>query len=230
MSSFNNVGNQGSKSVKSVNASKFEYSEVKNKVSIPMYFYNIIVPQLGSYYDLYPVDFDQKIVVCCPIHDEDTPSFRYYESTSSFYCFGCQRGGDIVELHRYFAEKLNGTRPDRDEAVAFLYTYFLQGNETQSFIVTDPELVEKKSTDAEVVKLNTYRFRLEQSISFDKLLKDEVKKELWEILDSIDLLLSKDLINATEAEKYIKQAVKRLITIDATNKRIIYNGKVKENV
>ena len=59
-------------------------AEVLAKVSIPMYFYNVIVPQLGDYYDLYPVDFDSKPVVCCPLHDEDTPSFRYYEDTNSF--------------------------------------------------------------------------------------------------------------------------------------------------
>ena len=57
--------------------------EVLLRVSIPMYFYNIIVPQLGDYYDLYPVNFENKPVVCCPLHDEDTPSCRYYPETES---------------------------------------------------------------------------------------------------------------------------------------------------
>ena len=89
----------GSGNIRSVSEIKMMATEVKNKVTIPMYFYRIIVPQLGSYYDNYPVNFDAKIVVCCPLHDEDTPSFRYYEATSSFYCF-CSRYGQVIHcLH-----------------------------------------------------------------------------------------------------------------------------------
>ena len=32
----------------------------------------------------------------CPFHSEKTPSFTVYGDTSSFYCFGCQTGGDPV--------------------------------------------------------------------------------------------------------------------------------------
>lgn len=42
---------------------------------------------------------------CCPLHDEDTASFRYYEDEDTFYCFGCRIGGDIVVLHRALAAK-----------------------------------------------------------------------------------------------------------------------------
>ena len=31
----------------------------------------------------------------CPFHNEKTPSFTVYPDSSSFYCFGCQVGGDI---------------------------------------------------------------------------------------------------------------------------------------
>lgn len=33
----------------------------------------------------------------CPLHSEDTPSFKIY-SNNSFYCFGCGKGGDVVDL------------------------------------------------------------------------------------------------------------------------------------
>ena len=219
-----NANTNSTKNVKSVYVSKQMETDVKNKITIPMYFYNIIVPQMGSYYDEYPVDFDQKIVVCCPLHDEDTPSCRYHESTNSFYCFGCQKGGDVTQLHRYFAEKMNGVMPDRDEANAFLYAYFIQGKESETFISNQQVPQEKLNTDAEIVKFNVYRFNLEQSISFDKSLKLEVKQQLWSLLDNIDLLLSLDKIKATEAEQYLKQQVRKLITFDSDIKKIKYKG------
>lgn len=32
----------------------------------------------------------------CPFHSEKTPSFTVFGATSSFYCFGCNAGGDVV--------------------------------------------------------------------------------------------------------------------------------------
>ena len=34
----------------------------------------------------------------CPYHEERTPSCHVYEKTNSFYCFGCSKGGDVIEL------------------------------------------------------------------------------------------------------------------------------------
>jgi len=35
-----------------------------------------------------------------PDHEDRVPSFVVYPETNSFYCFGCLRGGDVVELAR----------------------------------------------------------------------------------------------------------------------------------
>ena len=35
----------------------------------------------------------------CPFHNEKTPSFTVYNSTDTYYCFGCRKHGDQIELH-----------------------------------------------------------------------------------------------------------------------------------
>lgn len=228
MTPQNNSNSISSYGLNTVSTSKQQLAMVKSKITIPMYFYNIIVPQLGSYYDLYPVDFDTKIVVCCPLHDEDTPSCRYYEETNSFYCFGCQKGGDVISLHRYFAEKMNGTKPEYDEAVAFLYQYFIQGKDTSNFIDVTKQKIggnERLNTDKDIVKFNVYRVNLERSISFDNALSLDIKKQLWELLDNIDCLIDKNLMNVSDAEKTIKQKVKELITPSSYSVKMLPKGK-----
>lgn len=198
-------------SVKMVSASQHMKSEVLSRVTIPMYFYNIIVPQLGNYYDVYPVDFENKPVVCCPLHDEDTPSCRYYPDTESFYCFGCAKGGNVIYLHKYFASRMNGTEVSLDESIAFLYNYFVKGKETETFVKEQTVTKEKLNSDYDIVKFNLYRVNLEQSITVDNNLDDNIKRELWKDLDNIDCLLSLDMIKADEAESYLKKRVRELI-------------------
>ncbi len=37
---------------------------------------------------------------CCPFHQEKTPSFHVSESKQLFYCFGCQKGGNVITFVR----------------------------------------------------------------------------------------------------------------------------------
>lgn len=50
----------------------------------------------------------------CPFHNEKTPSFTVYPETSSYYCFGCGAGGDVINFIR------NIENLDYIEAVKFL--------------------------------------------------------------------------------------------------------------
>ena len=34
----------------------------------------------------------------CPFHKEKKPSFCWYKDTQSYYCYGCNRGGDLINL------------------------------------------------------------------------------------------------------------------------------------
>ncbi len=50
----------------------------------------------------------------CPFHSEKTPSFTVFPDTASYYCFGCQSGGDVITFIR------NIERLDYVEAVKLL--------------------------------------------------------------------------------------------------------------
>ena len=40
----------------------------------------------------------KNLVGLCPFHNEKTPSFCVYPENNSFYCFGCNKGGDIISF------------------------------------------------------------------------------------------------------------------------------------
>ncbi|MDP2671751.1 MAG: CHC2 zinc finger domain-containing protein [bacterium] len=39
-----------------------------------------------------------RFVGLCPLHQEKTPSFTIYTHNNSWYCFGCNQGGDSLDL------------------------------------------------------------------------------------------------------------------------------------
>jgi DNA primase len=39
---------------------------------------------------------------CCPIHNESKPSLVIYPNTNSWFCFGCNQGGDLIEFVRLY--------------------------------------------------------------------------------------------------------------------------------
>ena len=40
---------------------------------------------------------ENSYIFLCPIHTERTPSFRVYDSTNSYYCYGCGNSGNIIK-------------------------------------------------------------------------------------------------------------------------------------
>lgn len=51
----------------------------------------------------------------CPFHNEKTGSFKYYKESNSFFCFGCNEGGDVID----FIKKLRNC--DLKEALKILH-------------------------------------------------------------------------------------------------------------
>lgn len=56
----------------------------------------------------------KNFVALCPFHNEKTPSCYFYTETNTFYCFGCQEGGDVIT----FIQHLYGV--DFKEAVRMI--------------------------------------------------------------------------------------------------------------
>lgn len=85
--------------------------EIKSLFPIP-YMYNNI---LGLYGNLLEGS------VCCPFHNEKTPSFSYSPALEICSCFGqCSWSGDTIELYRFYMEKIKGLTMNRQDAIISL--------------------------------------------------------------------------------------------------------------
>ncbi|CCF79863.1 DNA primase [Helicobacter bizzozeronii CCUG 35545] len=66
--------------------------ELKAKVSIVDF-----VDQLGYH----PKRAGASFVISCPFHEERTPSLALYPNTNTWKCFGCGKGGDVINFMEY---------------------------------------------------------------------------------------------------------------------------------
>lgn len=55
--------------------------------------------QVFEYYGIHP---NAQGFVCCPFHNEKTPSFKIYDGTRGFHCFGCGANGNVIDFVRKF--------------------------------------------------------------------------------------------------------------------------------
>jgi len=69
-------------------------SEIKEKADIVRVIGNLIdLQKKGAYHS-----------ACCPFHNEHTPSFMVNARKQTYFCYGCQEGGDVFQ----FVQKLQG--------------------------------------------------------------------------------------------------------------------------
>ena len=100
-----------------------------------------IVDVIGSYLSLN--HRGRLYTALCPFHNEKTPSFTVFPETSSFYCFGCHEGGDVIsfvekyenldymEAVKLLADRAGMTVPDgSDQRAAQRNKRILEANKT----------------------------------------------------------------------------------------------------
>jgi len=63
---------------------------------------NLKIVDVVKFYTVQKVNQQNKML--CPFHDEKTASFAIYPDTNSYYCFGCESGGDVIRFVEKFRQ------------------------------------------------------------------------------------------------------------------------------
>lgn len=71
--------------------SSSNYSIIKKANFTPL-------PLIFKYYKISGLDNSDKISCPFPDHNERSPSFKYYSTTNTFWCFGCSRGNRACDF------------------------------------------------------------------------------------------------------------------------------------
>lgn len=56
--------------------------------------------EMAERYGLHLATSGARFVALCPFHAEQHPSFTIFPNSQRWWCFGCQRGGDVIDLVR----------------------------------------------------------------------------------------------------------------------------------
>ena len=186
-----------------------DFNEMREKVltiPIPEYIYEIVLPNMQEYYNGdYEVNFDLSRYMKCCFHNEDSPSLRWYEETNTYYCFGCGKGGKgpmgtVIGFHINFVEKMNGAKIGDKDAIIFLYNYFFEERVIKNVFVPTA-VIKKNNNTAELAAFNIYRNDIEKSIIYDDSIGMEKKIDIYDLLDEIDMMIFKDIIDTNEARE-----------------------------
>lgn len=182
-------------------------TEQVKRIPIPRYFDKVVIPALGNYYDDYSVDFEVTPVCKCPLHDENTPSFRYYPDTNSYFCWGCNSGGDIIKLHREFMKRLHNINISFEEAKNYL-DKISQGGELLDTNVKITHVYDVESTTIEILQMNMEIKRVKDLLEENSIHK---KVEMYNFIDDcvLRVLLKKE--NALDMKKKIKEKYEEIV-------------------
>jgi len=94
----------------------------------------------------------------CPFHSEKTPSFTVYTASSSFYCFGCGAGGDVVS---FIMKAENLDYPSAVEFLAKRVGITIPDN-------GDDPYYKKSISRSKVIEMNTAAARFFRELLFDE--------------------------------------------------------------
>lgn len=88
-------------------------------------------------------DLAEEGKICCPIHEENTPSFHYSNARKRGNCFGCHAGGSVVEIHMHITRKTNPNYSQYRAIVDLARKYNIELPDLQDVTITDSLRVKK---------------------------------------------------------------------------------------
>lgn len=193
-----------------------ERRERVRSIPIPDYVEKVIVPEMPWYFSDYTVDFEVRPVIKCPLHGEDTPSFRWYSDTNTFYCFGCGKGGDIVSLDIEFRGQ-SGEKITLADSLDFLESVFAIDGEVAKSPVKNTAKIASKSkvarlneqSNIELLKFSRVYGEIDKAVIKSDL-PFEVRVTLYKCLDDAGRLVKDNLVSATDALEYIREVYREL--------------------
>ena len=133
----------------------FEYTnDIKNRINMidicKTYGFNI---QRGNF-------------ICCPFHNEKTPSLKLYDGNRGFYCFGCGEHGSIIDfVMRYF-------NLDFMKAISKLNDDFRLGLP-----------IGKKIDRRTQLEMNKAAFERKRKIEAEKKRREQIENACWTAFD-----------------------------------------------
>lgn len=194
---------------------KSDIEAIKSKVTIADYVKDVIIPEMPWYYSDYTVDFNLKLYIKCPIHGEDTPSFRYYPESNTFYCFGCGAGGDVINLHKAFYKSLSDRDISTEDALSFFRNKFVEKLKSKTSIIDNKILPKGKvlSNSKDLSKLERVYRDLDDTLRVEYSLSDSIKNKIFDAIDNAISLVELEKISALDAITYIKQSYKEALKL-----------------
>jgi hypothetical protein len=162
-----------------------EYIQATVKISELLDMYEL------SYKPMSPT----RLKMCCPFHEEATPSMMVYLETNSFHCFGCARNGNAITFLMYyhkktFSEVMDMFKDKASAGEALVFEKIGKSFETSAMDLT------------KYIRSNKYTL----GVSMRTLLFE--KEEYWDEVDSLYL----EMDNFFENEKNLdKKAVDEFV-------------------
>lgn len=108
------------------------------------------IPSIPEYFQMF-INKDVNLLdtpkVCCPFHQEDTPSFSYSADKAVWRCFGgCKCGGDVYELH-----KKNYRLHSREDAITSLNALCKVYKPKRRVLVSEPIYINEEKVQNEIL-------------------------------------------------------------------------------